>query len=131
MSYTQRTGSTSPYCLCTMSAGGTNQQVDTFTDTWIVGRAFTYSTVGLVYGSVLPASTAIGAIGCTGQQITDRRELWGGVWDDQGTAKAVSDDLFVTWANGVTWAVKSSALNFPVAINADRSRITAIRMATL
>jgi len=127
MSYTQRAGSASPYCLCTMSTGGSNQQVDTFTESWIAARSF--SGVGLVYGSVLPASTAIGALGCTNQQITDRREMWGGVWDDQATAKAVSDDMFVAWANGVSWAVKSSAFFFPVAMDADRSRIVAIRMA--
>lgn len=127
MSYTQRSGSASPYCLCTMSTGGSNQQVDVFSESWISG-ARTFSGTGLVYGSVLPASTAIGALGCTNQQITDRRELWGGVWDDQATAKAVSDDMFVTWADGVSWAVKSSQFNFPVPMNADRSRIVAIRM---
>jgi len=127
MSYTQRSGSASPYCLSTMSAAGLNQQVDTFTESWIVARAF--SGVGLVYGSVLPAGTAIGSLGCTNQQITDRREMWAGVWDDNATAKAVSDDMFVTWANGVSWAVKSSAFFFPALMDADRSRILAIRMA--
>jgi len=128
MSYTQRAGSASPYCLCSMSTGGLNQQVDTFTESWIAERAF-ISGAGLVYGSVLPSGTAIGSLGCTSQQITDRREMWGGVWDDNATAKAVSDDMFVTWANGVSWAVKSSAFFFPALMDADRSRILAIRMA--
>jgi hypothetical protein len=128
MSYTQRGATESAFAVCGMSATGSNKQVDVFPVSWINTSTRVFPGRGLIWGTVPPTDTAVGAIGCSNQQITDARNQWGGAWSSVATAKAVSDDAFVTWGNGVSWEVKSAQFGYPNNVDAVRSRIVVLRM---
>ena len=129
MSYTQRGDTETPFAVCGMTATGLNKQVDNIPVTWISTGNRLFAGKGLVWGVVPPTGTAaIASVGCTNQQITDNQSQWGGAWCGVATARAVSDDAFVTYANGVNWAVKGLSIGYPNNIDAERSRISVIRM---
>lgn len=128
MSYTQRDASETPFAVCGMTVTGANKQVDDIPVSWINPTTRLFAGKGMIYGVIPPTGTAIAAVGCSNPQITDNRSQWGGAWSGAATARAVSDDAFVTFGNGVNWTLKSLYIGYPNNVDAERSRITVVRM---
>lgn len=127
MSYTQTSGS--PFMWSKPTSTSSTAQVDVFSAPWVNPSTLGFSGKALVDGAIVISTAGLGRTKITpASPVSDNQSYHGGVWGYGATAKAVSDDRFVTVASNITWSwVYQAGI---IAVYPSKTRILATRLSS-
>lgn len=127
MSYTVNGGS--PFVWSKPTSTSPTAQVAVFSAPWVNPSTRAFNGKALVDGAIVTSGAGVGRTKVTpASPVSDNQSYHGGVWGYGGTAKAVSDDRFITVASNLTWAWVYQAGS--IAVYPSKSRIIAMRLSS-
>lgn len=125
MSYTVNGGS--PFVWSKPTSTSSTAQVDVFSAPWVNPSTRAFYGKALVDGAIVLSTAGLGRTKITpASSVSDNQSYHGGVWGYGATAKAVSDDRFVTVASNLTWEWAYQA--GLIAVFPSKTRILAMRL---